>query len=155
MRRGRAIVYVAVWLAALAPAPGAHAADPSQVAADIAANVMSPFCPGLTLHDCPSDAALRLRDRIESWVRRGDSRAEVMARLRREYGPAIAATPPARGPGLVAWLLPAAVALTGGALAWGLARRWSRHDPSHPIVDPSPEERRTLAAELAELRRQA
>ena len=155
MRRGPAILFAAVWLAALAPAHGARAAEPSQVAADIAANVMSPFCPGLTLHDCPSAAAERLRDRIEGWIRQGDSRTEVMARLRREYGPAIAAAPPATGPGLVAWLLPAAVALTGGALAWALARRWTWRDPHLPVADASPEERRTLAAELAELRRQA
>ena len=155
MMRARAVLWLAMALAPLTVAQVARAAEPSQVAADIAANVMSPFCPGLTLHDCPSDAAVRLRDRIESWVREGDSRAQVMARLRREYGPAIAATPPASGSGLVAWLLPAAVALAGATIAWGLARRWTRRAPPSPVDDPSPEERRALAAELAELRREA
>ncbi len=151
-RRGISFVLIALTLAAIAPP--ARAADAAQVAADISSSVMSPFCPGLTLHDCPSDAAARLRDRIQSWVEEGRSRSEIMDRLNDEYGPAIAAAPPRQGAGLIVWLLPALVALAGAAIAWRLARRWagSGHDPP---PRPTAEEATILDAELAEMRRRA
>jgi cytochrome c-type biogenesis protein CcmH len=152
MRRGLALVAVALTTALAAPA--ARAGDPSQTAAEISAGVMSPFCPGLTLQDCPSDAARRLRDRIERWVRGGASREQIMARLRRDYGPGIAAMPPAEGSGLLAWLVPAAAVLVGGAGAWWLARRWSAREQTDSVPEPSPEERRRLARELAQLRQE-
>jgi cytochrome c-type biogenesis protein CcmH len=131
-------------------------AGASETTTDVANNVMSPFCPGLTLHDCPSDAAAELRARIERWARDGMSRDEIMIRLRDEYGPAISATPERAGAGLLAWLLPAAAVALGAAVAWRLARRWS----SRPGPAPEPhrgsasdDERRRLEAELAELRR--
>ena len=45
--------------------------------------------------------------------------------------------------------------IIGLAVAWRLARRWTSSRPQARAPDPSPEERRTLAAELAQLRRQA
>jgi cytochrome c-type biogenesis protein CcmH/NrfF len=135
-------------------APAAAAApSPSDVATTVARNVMSPFCPGLTLHDCPSDAATDLRARIESWAREGRSRTEIMTRLREEYGPAIAAAPEPRGRGLVAWLLPLAAVVAGALVAAVGARRWSS-----PVPDPgmrprlSLDERARLDRELARIR---
>ena len=149
-RRGFSFVLIALTIAAIAPV--ARAADAAQVAADISSSVMSPFCPGLTLHDCPSDAAARLRDRIQSWVEKGRSRSEIMNRLRDEYGPAIAATPPGEGAGLIVWLVPALVALAGAAIAWRLARHWTG-SRQQAAPRPTAEEAAILDAELAEMRR--
>jgi cytochrome c-type biogenesis protein CcmH/NrfF len=116
---------------------------------------MSPFCPGLTLHDCPSDAAAALRARIERWARAGMGSDEIMDRLRADYGPSIAATPESDGAGLLVWLLPGATVAAGAILAWALARRWAsgRADDRPPEPGPSADERRRLEAELTELRR--
>jgi cytochrome c-type biogenesis protein CcmH/NrfF len=114
---------------------------------------MSPFCPGLTLHDCPSEAAADLRARIETWAREGRSRTEIMTRLRDEYGPSVAAAPEPRGPGLVAWLLPLAAVVAGTLVVTLSARRWrsSEQDPaSRP--DLSRGERARLDRELARVR---
>ena len=145
---------ILVVLALSAALPGVAATGgAADVATDVSNNVMSPFCPGLTLHDCPSQAAVELRDRIERWARAGATRTQITARLKREYGPAIAATPPREGAGLVAWLLPAVMVAAGAALAWGLARRWSEPSRTPRLPEPSVEDQRVLAAELAELRR--
>lgn len=150
-RSGGTTLVVLVFL--LSPTTAAAAPSPSDVATTVAQNVMSPFCPGLTLHDCPSEAATDLRARIESWARAGRSRTEIMSRLRDEYGPAIAAAPEPRGRGLVAWLLPLAAAVAGALVVAVGARRWSS-----PVPDPemrprlSRDERARLDRELARIR---
>jgi cytochrome c-type biogenesis protein CcmH len=138
----------------LALAGAAAAATPAEVAADVSAQVMSPFCPGLTLHDCPSEAASDLRARIERWARRGRSESQILARLRAEYGPTILGAPEPRGAGLVAWLLPVAGLVAGAAAVAALARRWSAPsvEAEEGRLKPSPEERARLEAELAVLR---
>jgi cytochrome c-type biogenesis protein CcmH len=143
-------------LALLAVACGGARQAPSEVAADVSGSVMSPFCPGLTLHDCPSEAAADLRARVDRWARSGLSEAQIRDRLESEYGPSIAAAPKAHGAGLLVWLLPAAALLAGAALIVVTARRWSgagRNPRLGPAgAAPSPEERARLEAELARLR---
>ena len=132
------------------------AAAPQDVANDISQNIMSPFCPGVTLHDCPSDSAVALRDRITEWAEDGFTRAQIMDRLIAEYGDTIRAEPPRSGSGLVAWLLPVLGALGAAAIAWKLMRRWA-HEPEtpdghDPDVHVTPADRRRLDAELEKLR---
>jgi cytochrome c-type biogenesis protein CcmH/NrfF len=131
----------------------AHAESPSTVATAVSHNVMSPFCPGLTLHDCPSDAAAALRARIESWAREGRSRTEIMTTLRAEYGPSIAASPEPRGRGLAAWLVPVAAVLAGGAVMTAALRRWN--EPAGAVPNRrelSSDERARLDRELTRIR---
>jgi cytochrome c-type biogenesis protein CcmH len=135
----------------------AAAQSPEDLANDISRKVMSPFCPGVTLHDCPSQSALDMRDRIEGYARAGMSEAAIMERLEAEYGETIRAEPSSKGAGIVAWILPALGALAGGALALMLVRRWTARRPRQlaeepPPVASSPAERQRLDAELGRLR---
>jgi cytochrome c-type biogenesis protein CcmH/NrfF len=142
-----------VALVFLVTAGPARAESPSTVATAVSHNVMSPFCPGLTLHDCPSDAAAALRARIESWAREGRSRTEIMARLRAEYGPSIAASPEPRGRGLVAWLVPVAAVLVGAAVVTAALRRWNEPAGALPRRrELSSDERARLDRELTRIR---
>jgi cytochrome c-type biogenesis protein CcmH/NrfF len=148
----RSIASVLVILALAAPA----AAAPQDVANDISRNIMSPYCPGVTLHDCPSDSAVALRDRITGWAEDGFTRAQIMDRLITEYGDTIRAEPPRSGSGLVAWLLPVLAALLAAGVAWKLLRRWA-HGPEpvdgyDPDIHVTPADRRRLDAELDKLR---
>ena len=147
-------------LVIVALASPAAAQSPEDLANDISQKVMSPFCPGVTLHDCPSQSALDMRDRIEGFARSGMSEAEIMERLESEYGEAIRAEPSSEGAGIVAWILPTLAALAGGALALMLVRRWTARRPQQladgkgepALVDTSPAERQRLDAELGRLR---
>jgi len=144
-------------LVIVALASPAAAQSPEDLANDISQKVMSPFCPGVTLHDCPSQSALDMRDRIEGFARSGMSEAEIMERLESEYGEAIRAEPSSEGAGIVAWILPALAALGGGALAFALVRRWTARRPGPtdgepPRVASSESERQRLDAELGRLR---
>lgn len=135
-------------------APGAWAAEPEDLANDISSNVMSPFCAGVTLHDCPSDTAVALREKIEGWARDGMSRTGIMARLEQQYGPSIRAVPGASGSGLIAWALP----ITGLLLATGvgvfLSKRFSAAGDRAPTprTSANSEERSRLESELNDLR---
>lgn len=138
----------------LLAASGASAAGPEDLANDISSNVMSPFCPGVTLHDCPSDTALALRDEIEGWAKEGMTRTQIMAELEEQYGPEIRATPQASGSGLFAWALPIAGLLFAAGVGVLLSKRFSaaRAAAPLPVSSANPEERSRIESELSELR---
>jgi cytochrome c-type biogenesis protein CcmH/NrfF len=75
---------------AWAEAPPSHGAEAegsdvspevAQKAASIARQTMSPFCPGRTLSDCPSEYAAEWRRDIRTMVAEGLSASEIQARL--------------------------------------------------------------------------
>ncbi len=134
----------------LVPSP-AHAA-PQDVANDISNSIMSPYCDGVTLHDCPSQAAEDLRAQILAWVEAGWSRDRIVAELESRFGAEqISGRPSVGGSGLLAWLLPGLALLGGSALAVALVRRWTRR--TRPVEAPvSAEDRGRVDLELAAYR---
>lgn len=139
--------------AALLAAAGVAHAGPEDVANAVAQEVMSPYCPGVTLHDCPSSSAQEMRAEIARWARDGMTKGEIIARLEDEFGSSIHAVPRGRG-GVFAWLLPALALVGGAAAALVLARRWSRRrpEPPSPSATASPEAAARLNAELDRLK---
>jgi cytochrome c-type biogenesis protein CcmH/NrfF len=137
-------------------APAAHAA-PEDVANSISREVMSPFCPGVTLHDCPSDTSLALRSRIEAWAVDGWSRERIMNELEEQYGPSIRAVPGVGGSGLGAWLVPGLAVGLGGTLLYLLLQRWTHRHPAPAVSVGSGAtftERDRIESELQRLRDQ-
>lgn len=153
MRRVPAAIGLAV-VVVLAAAPAL--AGPQDVANDVASKVMSPFCDGVTLENCPSEEAVKLRATIEHKAAAGWSEARIMSWLRDQYG-IEAAAPASSGVGLLAWVLPAVALAVGIALSVILLRRWtSRRRPSGPVtVTAGPGERARLERELADVRRRS
>ncbi len=151
---------VALFLMLAIAAPAIAA--PEDMANDIAAEIMSPYCPGVTLHDCPSAEADQLRARIIGWAEAGWSKSRIMAQLESEFGSTIRATPARERGGLTAWALPLLAVLLGSLLAAVLARRWTRaRDGERQLgatatardgLAMSAEDRRRLDAELGVLR---
>ena len=122
----RRLAALSICLVALG-ATGAAAASPDEVATSISYQVMSPYCPGVTLHDCPSDKAIDLRRRIAGWSEAGWGRTRILDHLENEFGASIRAVPdPQTRSGLLAWLLPAAGVLTGIGVFVLLLKRWTR-----------------------------
>jgi cytochrome c-type biogenesis protein CcmH/NrfF len=151
MKRFVVPVFV-VWAILVTPA---LAGGPEDLANRISAEVMSPYCPGVTLHDCPSDAAVQLRERILGWAEDGWSRDRILNRLEAEYGASIRSTPPASGTGLWAWVMPAVVVIGGLATASIVAMRWSRRRrPGAAPYEPTASQRSRLDSELAQAREQ-
>jgi cytochrome c-type biogenesis protein CcmH/NrfF len=86
--------------------------------------IMSPYCHGLTLDNCPTQGAAELRDEIRTWLEEGREEAWILDELELRFGPSILGSPRMRGMGLVAWIGPPLFFLAGmiGVLAF-LRRR--------------------------------
>jgi cytochrome c-type biogenesis protein CcmH len=85
--------------------------------------MMSPYCPGRALSDCPSPAAAELRQWIVDQEKAGVSRSEVEKELFRVFGDELRQAPRAEGMGLVAYVIPALAFVAGGTLVVFFLRR--------------------------------
>jgi cytochrome c-type biogenesis protein CcmH/NrfF len=148
----------AVAAAFLLTATSARAKEPEGWAYYLANQIMSPYCPGRTLAECPSPQADTLRMWLIVQEAAGRDRAEVEAELSERFGDVILAAPRPEGFGLAAYLVPMLVFLAGGVLVGVVLRRFTRVRPlpaagiapSQPL-DPEldPELERQVDEELA------
>ena len=100
-----------------------NASTPSERAHAIESQVWSPYCPGRLLIDCTTSQARELRTQIQQRIDGGDDADEVMAWVRREFGDEAIAEPRTSGLGLVVWLFPAAVFLSGAFVVARVLRK--------------------------------
>ena len=91
--------------------------EAKRLADEISNQVMSPYCPGRVLSNCPSGSADQLREEIKQMVLAGDSKEIIEQQLIAEFGNEIKASPDMAGFGAFAWLVPA-VFLGVGFLCW-------------------------------------
>lgn len=101
-----------------------------QEAQRIAAELRCPVCTGQSLVESNSDVAQEMRAKVLEMVRQGKTRQEIIDHFVGQYGDWILNSPPARGAGLVAWLVPPAALVIGAlVLVWFVRRRQPRpHD---------------------------
>jgi cytochrome c-type biogenesis protein CcmH len=103
--------------------PAAGAAETAGWAYSLAGELLSPYCPGRTLADCPSQDAQTLRIWLISQEAAGRSQADVEAELVERFGEEILGAPPPRGFGLVAYVVPFAAFVLGGLVVAVFLRR--------------------------------
>lgn len=76
-------------------------------------NLMSPYCPGLTISSCPSPQAGELREEMRGMLKAGYSVEAVRNQLKMRFGDKILGAPRAQGIGLLIWIIPAFFVLLG------------------------------------------
>lgn len=133
-------------------APELAATEPAGWSYDLANEMMSPFCPGRTLAECPSGSADSLRAWILMQEASGRSRASVEEELLERYGDQILAAPRAEGFGIAAYAVPVVAFLLGGALVVFVLRRMTRGGDGTPPSTATaldPEMERLVDEELA------
>jgi len=121
-------------------------------ARDLSREIMSPFCPGLTMLDCPSPGAAEVREWIAGELKAGATRNDIIDQLYDQYGEVVLPAPRARGFGLVVWALPGIFLLAGAGFIIVWARRRRRPvavSPVTPTLDP--EDAQRIESELAKL----
>lgn len=109
-------------LALLATGP-ALAEDTEEWGYAMANELMSPYCPGRALAECPSPQAEDLRRWILAQEEMGRSKAEVEEELIANYGDQLLQAPRAEGIGLLAYLAPVALFVLGGVIVGMFMRR--------------------------------
>jgi cytochrome c-type biogenesis protein CcmH/NrfF len=116
--------------------------------------MMSPYCPGRPIADCPSPQAQTLRMWLIVQEAAGRPRAEVEAEMVARYGESILGAPKAEGIGLAAYVAPALAFVAGGGLLFWFLRRQTRKAPTPVQVTPAapldPEVERLLDEQLAQ-----
>lgn len=158
MRNGHWVLILLMLSGSIAPAGLAQseadieAARIEGEASRIFNTVMSPFCPGLLLVNCPSSNAEALRDEMRRKLANGITADAIMDEFFATYGDAYRAVPEAKGFGLTAWFAPLAFLVAGGLwLAIWLARNAHRRPDaagSEEEVDLDPALQRRLEEEL-------
>lgn len=119
--RPAALLALALGLALVAAAPAS--AEEEGWSYDLANELMSPYCPGRALSECPSPQAAELRAWIVHQEKTGASRAEVEEVLFARFGDQIRQAPRAEGMGLVAYVIPGVLTAAGLALVVVFFRR--------------------------------
>ena len=119
--------------------------------------LMSPFCPGLTLAQCPSPGADSLRQAIRSRLALGQTPRAITAAYVADWGEQMLGAPPVRDWGVLLWMLPGVLLLVGGFVLTAWLRRLRRRQDAGaaagagPVPGSSPLEpaqRQRLEAEL-------
>lgn len=122
--------------ALLALTAAAHGATPRADFADVEDEVMCDTC-NVPLYIAESPRADQLRDEIRDLIGEGLTKAEIKSQLKSEYGPNILAEPDKRGLGVLAYVLPVAVALALVALVAFLLPRWRRRGAGPAVEEPA------------------
>jgi cytochrome c-type biogenesis protein CcmH len=113
-------------------------------------SIMSPFCPGLTLADCPSAYADTLRASVRARVLAGESPDSIVESLVAAFGEGVRGAPRARGFGLALWGTPlVALGLGGIGLIWWLRTRGA--PAARPVSDPGAPAPQLSPADVARL----
>ena len=153
MRSASALRHLALGAAVLAASTGSAMGQQSRQiekdANEIYNTVMSPFCPGRLLANCPSTQAADLRESVKEQLAAGATKDEVLEGLYAVWGEEILGAP--RGP--VAWMVPIGVLVLGALLLLVWLGRTGRHmraaEPQPTALDTGAEQR--LQAELSKL----
>ena len=118
--------------------------------AELEHQLMSPYCPGRSLTECPSPQATELRLWIQAQEQAGVPRADVEARLFQQFGEQLRQAPRVEGWGLWAYLVPGGALLAGGAVVAAFLRRQAAAGAAPPPARaPSdPELERQIDREL-------
>lgn len=122
---------------------GGHAQDPPDAEAAVIETqahqlfntLMSPFCPGRLLSNCPSSAAEDLRNDIRAQLSEGATAEEITNALYAAYGDEVRAMPEASGFGLLAWVMPGAFFVVVGLVLL----LWIRAATRRPVTVAEPD----------------
>jgi cytochrome c-type biogenesis protein CcmH/NrfF len=112
----------APWLSAQIPEGVEGTYVPHPEARSAISRLLSPYCPGLMLDQCPSDNARILRDSIHALALQGWNSDAIEAWMLSNHGEEYRAVPKRSGAGLLAWLFPP-LALLFGLGGVGMALR--------------------------------
>jgi cytochrome c-type biogenesis protein CcmH/NrfF len=101
-------------------------AEQNSIYSTIVGKVMSPYCPGKILSDCPTEKAAELKLTIKNQIISGSKEQQIIEYLESEYGKeTISSMPTYSGFGGIAWVTPFLFLVIGGVLLIKMLKSWS------------------------------
>jgi cytochrome c-type biogenesis protein CcmH len=129
------VILAAGFVLALILSSHGHAPTAEQRAQRLDRELRCPVCQGLSVADSPSSTSAAIAADVRRRVAAGESDQAIRDAYVARYGRWILLTPPSRGIGLGAVLLPVVAMLAAAtAIAFSL-RRWSRQPDRAPTED--------------------
>jgi cytochrome c-type biogenesis protein CcmH/NrfF len=97
---------------------------------ELSRELMSPYCPGRTLADCPSPDAGAVRDEIRTALRAGEPAASIRSRIEARFGAAVGGVPTTP----LGWAFPILMLAAGALVLVFVLRRALSRPALHPRV---------------------
>ncbi len=97
--------------------------EQQEMASEIEYLLRCPVCEGQAVAESNAEVAQQIKEKVREMIAEGKSKDEILGYYVDRYGDWIISKPPARGAGLVAWLLPVAVVVIGLGVLIGVFRR--------------------------------
>jgi cytochrome c-type biogenesis protein CcmH len=116
---------------------------------DLYRQVLSPFCPGRSLNDCPSSKAQELKDELRGRLQAGESRDVILEDVFARFGDQYRAVPVFAGIGIFVWLVPIGFVVIGLVVA-ALMARGKRCGASPTLTHKAPQLSESAAKQLAD-----
>ena len=104
----------------------------------LGAQLKCPVCQGESVADSSSDRAQQIRASIREQIQAGQSDQQIIQYFSDRYGDQIVWSPPWWGFSLLAWLVPAALLLSGLVLIFFTLRDWRMPVVNGAIVEQKP-----------------
>ncbi len=147
----RMLAFAATLIALSIGAAPAHSEDSADWAYELHNELMSPFCPGVTLAECTSPQAASLRMWIAVQAAAGRTRSDVEEELLERYGNVLRSAPLPTGLGFAAYAFPVIAFLAGGGVGVVFLRRQTRSGAkvTRFAVSRDPDLERIIDEELA------
>ncbi len=127
-------IAVALLAGLLLAGPAAAQEDPeialARSAHELSRELMSPYCPGRTLADCPSPDAGAVREEIRVALRAGEPVDSIRKRIEARFGAVVVGVPTTA----LGWLIPILGLAAGAGVLVLVLRRALRRPPLHPRV---------------------
>jgi cytochrome c-type biogenesis protein CcmH len=116
-------------------------------------DILSPFCPGRSLNDCPSSKAQELKTDIRQKLEQGIAEDQILNEVFSTFGDQYRAIPKNTGFGRLVWLAPAAFLVVGafGILAMAQRKKVTGAPPAHSPEPISPQMQEEIRRALNEV----
>lgn len=138
LRRSVILPFFVLSIAGVALADEEAAPERNTWGFQLSRELMSPYCPGRTLADCPSSQADELKLWIYEQEKQGRTRAEVEQDLLERFGEKMLGAPRAYGFGLAAYWVPAVLFVFGGWIALRFLRRQKIKNAQVAVPEATP-----------------
>lgn len=128
------ILWVAMVMTAFPANADGRSPELEKEATALYQGMLSPFCAGRSLNDCPSSKAQELKDEMRARLEAGESKDVILEDMITRYGEQYRAVPLFSGFGVFVWVVPIGFVLVGLTVAVLVSSGRKKSEKERPQV---------------------